>query len=89
MAVTVGAFFEVDAAGGGEGCRRGLDWIFTEFCCFRNFPVIALIHGDGDGDANQGEERGDKKLSKTESARRVGGDGQGEIFAYGVGRLKE
>ena len=88
LAVTIGAFFEVDGAGGGEGCWRGLDWIFTEFCCFGNFPMSALINGNADGDANQGEEGGRKKFSKTERARRVGGDGQGEIFAYGVGRLK-
>ena len=89
LAVAVGAFIEIDGAGRGENGRRRLDGVLAKLRGFRNRPGAVLIKSDNDHGANKGDESGENEFAELECAGRVGGGGQGGIFAYEAGRQKK
>ena len=71
--MALNAFITVDRTSRGEGCRSGLNWIFTPLGFFWDFPLPVLKNAECNGDANYDEEASEEEFTQAECALRVGG----------------
>jgi hypothetical protein len=56
---------------------------------FGDFPFAVLVDGDEDGNANDGEERGEEQFAQAETVVRFGRRGHRRSFAHAVSGQKE
>src|SRR5277367_6452002 len=89
VAVALGAFVQVDGAGGDQGSARGSKRIFAELGFVGDFPFAVFVKGDDYGNANHYEKKGEEQLAESEIALGVGYHGQGLDFRTGKRRTKD